>query len=360
MLSKFCFFSFIVIFILNLSIKAQSYSSLNNIISIQTYELLEINESNHILGNITDMLYSENKFLLLDETKRSISILNKSGEILEDHAREGNGPGEFLAPRNIFTQDNKLFIWDASSLKLIEYDENLSFIREYKELTSYAVSDFIVHEDLFFSQSSGTINGPSIYGTSMEVKNGSINYEYGNKTQAEILFMRIQGNGDIEKDSEYIYYVTPDETILNIIELDTYEKIEVEISFSDFTTPTITNAVDIITTERNTLPEIFSNSSFITNVYPLDDFIVVEAQTGTMNVGFENTASLHNNPYEDRNIELAIFNKNFEQIDLIILDEPEMFSSLIRAHEKNNIYFLFKNSPRFESNYQIRKITIES
>lgn len=349
----------VVIFIsLNNDLKSQDFSSTNNNVTIENTELIEINESDYVLGNIVNMIYHDNKILLVDESRPSISLIDLDGNINREFISEGRGPGEFLRPRNIYIKNDDYFIWDRSNLKLIQYDSNFNFKKEYADLINHSISDFIVHENLFFAFSSGTTSGATIYGIDLE-KSGSQNQLFGSKSQAQVLLMRIQGNGGITADSDFIYYVTPDNPTLKAIDIETSEEIEVSINFTEFSVPEIENAANIINRERQRLPEIFSSSSYITNVYSLEDFIVVEAHTGTMDIGMRSNLNLSDDPYKDRNLQLAIFNKDLTQIDLLTIDEPEMFSSLVRTTNKNSIYFLYQDIPHFDSNFQIKKLTLK-
>lgn len=350
----------VVIFIsLNNSLKSQDISSINNNVTIKKTELIEIKESDYVLGSIVNMNYHDNKILLVDESRPSISTIDLDGNLNHEFISEGRGPGEFLRPRNIFIKNDDYFIWDRSNLKLIQYDSNFNFKKEYSDLINHSISDFIVHEDLFFAFSSGTTSGATIYGIDLEKSGSQVNQQFGNKSQAQVLLMRIQGNGGITADSDFIYYVTPDIPTLKAIDIETSNEIEVSIDFTEFSVPEIENAANIINRERQRLPEIFSSSSYITNVYSLEDFIVVEAHTGTMDIGMRNNLNLSDDPYKDRNLQLAIFNKELTQIDLLTIDEPEMFSSLVRTTNKNSIYFLYQDIPHIDSNYQIKKITLK-
>jgi hypothetical protein len=356
---KFTLCIVVILFVIEI-LNAQDYSSARNNIHIDATKLVEIDESKYLLGNIVDMLYYENELILIDEASPSILVSDLNGNIDREYKFEGRGPGEFLRPRYSFNNSGSFFIWDAGSLKLIEYDLDFNLVNEYNDLINHSISDFTVNGSTFFGFSSGTVSGATIYAREMQDLDLNRNYNFGTKTQEQVLLMRIQGNGGITSDSDYIYYVTPDSPILNVIDLLTFEEKQINIDFNDFFVPTIDNASKVINEERNRLPEIFSTSSFITGVYALDDFIVVEAHTGTMNVGLANNQKMPKNPYENRRLQLAFFDKDLNQIDLLTFDSPELFSSITRVTHANSIYFLFREVPNFDTQYQIYKMNFQN
>jgi hypothetical protein len=108
----------------------ESYAELK----IKSFELIQVKSNLVELVMASKLLVNNNRFYLLDsEFSKTISILDKEGNLLSIYQRHGSGPGEYKEVYD-FTwdeQNHEIYLLCEGD-KVIVLDEQLNFKREFK------------------------------------------------------------------------------------------------------------------------------------------------------------------------------------------------------------------------------------
>lgn len=88
--------------------------------------------SESLVGRASKILFSNDTLYILDVMKtKCVKRFKKSGEYIDDIGNEGNGPGEYVEPTDIFIGKD-ITIYDQFQQKLIFYAKNGTFLYEKK------------------------------------------------------------------------------------------------------------------------------------------------------------------------------------------------------------------------------------
>ncbi|MBN2833334.1 MAG: 6-bladed beta-propeller [Candidatus Delongbacteria bacterium] len=89
--------------------------------------------ADYLIGVISKILCDEHYLYILDERSKSVFKYTKEGEFVLKISRLGKGPGEFIQPSDFCLLDDAIVIFDDLSRKIIIYDKNGGFHREFKQ-----------------------------------------------------------------------------------------------------------------------------------------------------------------------------------------------------------------------------------
>ena len=75
-----------------------------------------------------------NNFLVVSNSKKSLFVFSQGGKYLRSVGTLGKGPGEYLEIYGMAfdIKTDHLFILDNGQVKLMEFDENGKYIKEFK------------------------------------------------------------------------------------------------------------------------------------------------------------------------------------------------------------------------------------
>lgn len=134
--------SFAFLFMLSCDIKKNnscSNSIINKIndkvIDIRLQKIAEIkidslNIERLSINTIRFGVIYEDSFILYDQNDNMFKIIDYSNNILSTIGRKGKGPGELLNPTEMAIQNDTLFVYDGSQLKIVKYS-----LKDKKEIT---------------------------------------------------------------------------------------------------------------------------------------------------------------------------------------------------------------------------------
>jgi len=140
---------------------AKSYISdaESGLIAPNECEIVQLNCPTGI-GTIEDMKFDKDNMVILDNGRQRIHILNKDGICEHEISRLGKSSNEYIEITDFFAVNDKIYVLDMSSLKVVEYDyegqcKNVTDISDY-----WANSLFVLGDHLFLvNERSGTGNG---------------------------------------------------------------------------------------------------------------------------------------------------------------------------------------------------------
>jgi len=143
------------------SLTAEDVLEDHHIIKLET-------DSNSLIGEIHKILFEADRFFVLDIlVAKNIFVFDNSGRHLYNVGHMGQGPGEYMQPKDIAidTARKELIVYDEGSLKLLVYDLLGKFKREHRINLRFGSMEYI--------------NGDTILGLAYRVLNvGNDQKEY--------------------------------------------------------------------------------------------------------------------------------------------------------------------------------------
>ncbi len=89
--------------------------------------------SSALLTNIDKILHSDNKFFILDQINRNgVFIFSDKGNFIRKIGHKGRGPKEFVQLSNFDVYDNKVYIYDNSTMQIKVFNFQGEFIEGFK------------------------------------------------------------------------------------------------------------------------------------------------------------------------------------------------------------------------------------
>lgn len=144
---------FIVISCSNKDEKFYQSKLLNNHKLIEIDSLTYYNNDSLFISQTGDIKVWKDYILISDFNFMKLWVFDKKLNLIKTIGRKGNGPGEFIYPPVILTNNDSLLLFNMKLKKANLYDSNFNFIREIK----------IAKEKDFPSYSPITINGKFIF-----------------------------------------------------------------------------------------------------------------------------------------------------------------------------------------------------
>lgn len=111
-------------------------------------ELVQMNCPTGI-GTIEDMKFDKDKMILLDNGRQRIHILNKNGVCEHEIYRLGKASNEYIEITDFFAANDKVYIYDMSSMKIVEYDYE-GQCKGVTDISDYWANHFFVIGEHFF------------------------------------------------------------------------------------------------------------------------------------------------------------------------------------------------------------------
>lgn len=89
--------------------------------------------SDCLLGNIDKMIITEHgEYVMVDMNKaKSIYVFDENGRFKCRIGSRGQGPNEYMSLTDVSYYENKVYVWDSASEKILEYGLDNSFVASY-------------------------------------------------------------------------------------------------------------------------------------------------------------------------------------------------------------------------------------
>jgi len=291
-----------------------------------------LKEDKILIGRISDFTVASDKSIYALDSQQGVIIkFDKNGNQPETFGKKGRGPYEFLGPSSILIDGDTLSIWDKKQLKFIalttegkplleltDFTKSVSYIKKYKNyLITYNSGGFI----------DSVID---IY----DLENKKLIIKLGDKTNEHILLMTLRGSGGISVANNRILYSRADELVLREVNLKTFQETNYPIHIPGFNVDKLTTtAHQIVNNNRKEMTDYLATNSRITNIFSLNDYVIVEAHTGHL-------LTNEDNPFGKRIENFAILDKSFNQLDTISFTNSSFTSSNLLSSLNNKIYVL--------------------
>ena len=197
---------------------------------IQTYDIIRLASSDSILtGEISDIEFYNDHIFILDKKNNNLQIFNLKGEFIRQLSKTGRGPGEYLYLNDIEVNSQGIYLLDYSQQKIILYDFELHFQKEFH--FPFYVSEFRCINDniIIYSEKNGEKEDYQFYLTD---NNGQTRNKYlpRNINQGNNTF--VSSNIFTRNDNRFILsprygntlYTLKDTTLLPLYTLDFKDK----------------------------------------------------------------------------------------------------------------------------------------
>ncbi|MFD2034342.1 6-bladed beta-propeller [Belliella marina] len=147
------------------------YSQLFDTCSIVPLET----DGEHYIGSIDKIIYGKENLVVLDNRMaKAVFIFDRKGKIKAVINNQGEGPGEYKFPMNIYMSENegKIYIHDSGSAKLLTFSTDAQFLDEFQLKPEYRMEDFFMKDDRLYFVKTYVENWTEKIGyTNLEFKN---------------------------------------------------------------------------------------------------------------------------------------------------------------------------------------------
>ncbi|MTI88733.1 MAG: 6-bladed beta-propeller [Balneolaceae bacterium] len=257
-----------------------NFNSDNEKLLLQRIKNYELTERDYFISNIKKGSFPDIDTILLSlDTEQGILKYSDEGNNQLRIGKIGRGPFEYINPSIVYydTKDDNIFVWDASQLKLIQYDSQGKGIKEFTDFR-WSWGDFVINDSTLFFYNNGKSSGKYIQEYHLE--SSEIIKKFGHIDQQHAFFKIYEGSGGLAQKSNYIYYVSPSKLKVNRINTDDYTEYSKTIHDPDFEVPHIKNAAEIISRGKQKISELMRDASIVLDVYALENYLVLMAQVG--------------------------------------------------------------------------------
>lgn len=118
-------------------------------------EVLDLDVSDLLVAEIIDVSFYDGYLYLLGRSPSSLFKISLTTRRVEELPfKKGRGPCEIELPWQIESNQNGIYIWDASQLKLVHMTNELDYCQEYTP-SARAIKDFKINNNLFVYRPTG-------------------------------------------------------------------------------------------------------------------------------------------------------------------------------------------------------------
>lgn len=273
-----------------------------------------------------------------------------SGQQLHIVASKGRGPAEFLQPSLIARKGDNFLVYDAMQLKFTEFTSEGEALDEYTGV-KFTVGNYKYLENNIVTYNVGKSNEPLV--RVLEIQGNKLveGNSYDKLTDLQLKLSRLSGLAPLATKGDMLYYGHIDEPRIFWINLKTGKKGNKKFKDDLFSIEKQNFSINdrAPKADEEWVNFIFTNSS-MSKIIPLDDFLLVETNHGSM---FNRT----------RTTVLHVFDYKLKKLDEIHLTHPQLlaYGSEVKANWGNEIMFIQNfadattKSGKYESGLEYRQ-----
>lgn len=256
-----------------------NYPSENQLFELVLIDDYTLTEENEYLANINDIeALGRDTIYISTETEPGLVRYTGKGQNQVKISAFGQGPFEYSDPSVIKIHEDNLYIWD-SSLKLLSYDLNNNPVKESKKFR-WSFGDIAITDEFLFAYNDGKSQGKPVQ--KMSLNDMEVKAEYGFINKSHAFYKMYSGSGAITYHDENVYFVYPSDLKLYKINVKSGSVDSTEIADEDFVNVEVNNPREIIRNDREKILEYMRNASIVSDIFALDNYLVVQAQVGEM------------------------------------------------------------------------------
>lgn len=84
-----------------------------------------------LIGEISKVMFSENRIYILDRVVSSVLIFDRSGKYITKIHQVGHGPNEYINAIDFDIVNDEIFLLDYTGRKVIQYDQQQKYLRDF-------------------------------------------------------------------------------------------------------------------------------------------------------------------------------------------------------------------------------------
>lgn len=265
-----------------------------------------LKENKYLVGGKPNDLIVLNDSLMAILYGKDLVVYNLEGEQIDKVGKHGIGPQEYISPQCMYYDGGNLYLWCATTLKLLKYDHFGNFISATPAL-KMAIKDFAIYNDRFACLYHGRgIDGRMITIYDMELEK-EIKVIKNERDGDDILYIARHSGGICLIDS-ILYYAYPDKIQLYSYNLKNGKSsATTAFSDSDFIISEDIPDKDVVYNNFSLVTDYLNNNSIVRQVFSNGQNPVLLAETGM----FENA----NNEWSNKKRKLRYYIFNGETIE---------------------------------------------
>ena len=337
-MTKIIKYSLSLLIIINLAYC--SYSDNNNLSNLQfkniltngEYEFIcKLNENiGFIDGKVNDFsMLTDTTFILSNNSR--IYLYNINGEQIQTIGLQGRALGEYISANKLYISDNYIYVWCAMSLKLIVYDKNGDFIKEYNGFDSSITRFVVLNDKTVYFYGNGDQKHIKIY----DLTNKKYISQFGNYSDADRLLLFNSLTAGICINNNEVLYLEPSKLIVSSI-LDTIKKDIFNIIDPDFKVDVDVDAEELMAPPYIKAIEYTQNNSTVTGIHSFNNKIYLVVETGTTK--FDPTNKIMD--FTKRKVNVFKIDSQYNPIEKIVYDYPLDMAIIKYGFYKNDIFIL--------------------
>ncbi len=330
-----------------LFMQALAFAQTKLVGSHQTLALVEakrvdLEENLRKLSHIASVApVGQNKFVVSSIQPANLVLYNEKGRQIDTLGRWGQGPYEYGSPHKIKSRGDTIFVWDENAVKFILYQENGLPL---KEITGFseAISNFIYFDNRFVLYLAGGRRAHFI--AVYDVGKKSMVRTFGLRNSQHDMLMFYAGSGGLASRGDVVFYASPAENTIHLMNLKNFEEQSCLIRDSEFKVEKKNLDFSSAATFEEMKEYLFNNSR-VCGLHILGKFIVAEIEDGRTDE-------------QTRTTKLFIFDLQLNALDTITLNYAmrEKLGSNVRCNDAEHVYFV-SESDEDEANDIQRTLT---
>lgn len=178
-------------------------------------------------------------------------------------------------PYRVRVYGDDIYVFEAMALKILRFDIAGAFIEQYDGFTE-AITNFEVADNRLVLYLVGGFR--SQYIAVLDTDSERFIGVYGDRTNTHDVLTRWGDSGGTARRGNSIFYVSPSETVVHVLDLDTRTTAEVSFNDAQF----VQAGVDytIRETDRPIWQEYYDHNSRNTGVFDLGPYVLIETENG--------------------------------------------------------------------------------
>ncbi len=317
-------------------------------------KISELKENISSIGKIKCFAFMDDStFVAVDSELAQVIIYSIQGTQLIKVGSKGRGPFEYISPSVVKSDNNRIYIWCESLLKLLVFDKSGKPIKEYNNF-SEGVKYFIPYENYICFYNSGGFDG-----TIVEIYNLNtdkfVSQTFGKKSNEHKVLNTYACAGGLVRAKDDLFFASSDKLAIYKVDLQNFTSSLYSIKDKEFRVEQVDeDPGELIANMQKSLSYIYGND-MITGLFCTEKYIVLKAEVGKVKMNgfkFEDISKRYQKYYIlDRNMRLkyAIRAKLNEGCD-----------NCLFTSNRNNLYTLKLNIKDTNFVYELNEVDLDS
>jgi len=327
----------------------------NGIIKFRKSEVILLHENIDIVGNIENAdVTSDGNIVIFGLKPPQFSLFARNGEQITLIGREGRGPFEYSQPSMIRYYDGQIYIYDASKLGFIIFNEQGEPLREELNIIRGGVRDVAISPEGYYFRLTG-IKPNEIALYKPETDEIITIHKFQEREKENDMLSMLFDSGKIAKHENKLYFANVAINKVYIYNIDNDAIESVEIPDKDFSVPDLDFEIRSAQDLKRAEEYIFNNSR-VRAIYTLSDFWIAEIENGR-HINRTRTTKLFVYDYDNNLIDTIVLDPAFRKHSgSLFTDQMDDFLNIL-CNDDEHLYILTEELGENRIDI-LRKITV--